>query len=143
KVSSSSHPPPRPSPPDPPPRHVPRLPAARKAPGRRRPPPPPRPPDQPPPPGPGAGVMALRLPEPLRLDRLGMPARLPEPALPVRGGPGAQRVGEAPRQVAPAVVAQLPARELAKVRQGGDETLIVAVGVEHDQVQVGRHDDEG
>lgn len=87
-------------------------------------------------------VVELLSPKWLGFDRFGMSRRLPEATLAVGGRLRAKRFGETCWKPPAAGVAELPARELAKIGERGEQPRCVEVGIERDRVPVRRHQDE-
>jgi hypothetical protein len=88
-------------------------------------------------------IVDFLLPEAFTLNRLRMATRLPEAALAIRNGLLAQSFHKAPRTMLAAMITELSAGELAKISQGPHQPLGIIIGVEDNQVDVGRHDDIG
>src|SRR6266498_500452 len=88
-------------------------------------------------------IIDLLLPEPFLQDRLRMATRLPQAALAVGAGLLPQSLRETAGKLALAVIAQLPPSELPEISERPLQPVRVEVTVEHDQVQVRRHDHEG
>ena len=87
-------------------------------------------------------IIEFLLPKALSDYCFRMPAGLPKASFSIRDGLITKYLAKALRTILTAMIAQLPAGELAKVGQGSRQSLGVEIRVESDEMQMGGHDNK-